>query len=258
MSRQRCGTAHLLGRERDGGEVEGVAQESARRCPSPPSSAAAGTRTSSRRISACRRVWSMVGSATRVSPALSAGTTKRLTPVVARSSRRSRATTISRIGDVSVDDEGLGAVQHEVAAVAPRHAPRSPLASQRPLASREGEGRDASRRWRSPGRYCCFCCLAAADEERVAGQTDGREERRAEQRRAHLLHQGDQLDVAESEPAVLLGNDDRRSSRAPRRCAATPRGRSRRRSPSRRAPAPARSGRRESSAPPRAAPPAPR
>ena len=55
-----------------------------------------------------------------------------------------------------------------------------------------------------------FLLLAAADQQGVGGQTDGREERRAEQSRAHLLHERDQLDVAEPETTVRFRNEDRR------------------------------------------------
>jgi hypothetical protein len=109
---------------------------------------------------------------------------------------------------VAVEDEALHPVEHEVAAV-PR---RNHLDARRIPASRglgEGEGRDRAAGG-DGGEMLLFLLLGAAEQERVRGEADGREERRAQQRRPHLLHEADQLDPAEARAAVRLRHDDGR------------------------------------------------
>ena len=51
-----------------------------------------------------------------------------------------------------------------------------------------------------------MAAVVAAEQQRVGGQHDGREERRAQQRAAHLLEHDAELDVAEPGAAELLGD----------------------------------------------------
>ena len=145
-------------------------------------------------IFACLRVMSSVCSAVRVTPSASGSTTKRLT------SLPSFAATIEQVRRRAVHDVGL--VTGELAAARP--SPRCPRAPTCRSARRRRAPRASSRR--RCREELLLLVVGAGVEDRVRGEHDRGEVRRGEELLAHLLHEDGELDEAEADTAVLLGD----------------------------------------------------
>ena len=148
---------------------------------------------------ACLRVWSRVGTGTRVRPGALPSTANR--PIAGRV----RAPTRMRSAMLAVGHVPLAAVQHPPgpAAAGPQSArpprPSGPACSSRasvPIALAGGQARQQV----LPGR------LVGAAQQRLGGQRHAGQVRRAQQRPAHLLEDDAELDVAEPGALVLLGH----------------------------------------------------
>ena len=148
---------------------------------------------------ACLRVWSIVDSAVRVRPAASPSTANRLTPGAGAGGDD------DQVGGVAVEHEHLRAGRassRRPACVASMVMPRLV-----PLARRLGEGERGDRlAGGDAGQVVLLGGVVAGLEQRVGGEHDGREERRAQQRPAHLLEHDAELDVAVARAAELLGD----------------------------------------------------
>ena len=100
-------------------------------------------------------------------------------------------------------------------------------AAEVPLAVVLGDGEGGDRLARGDAREVALLGLVVArGEQRVGGQGHRGEERRAQQRGAHLLEHDHQLDVGEARAAELLGDGQRLQARAGRPSGSRPPGRS--------------------------------
>ena len=173
---------------------------------------------------ACLRVWSMVDSGVRVSPAASPSTVKRLTPAPVRAATMIRSAVWPSSTNIFV----------------PLSTQPSPVlrglhgdAALVPLAGRLGEGERGDRlAGGDAGQEVLLGGVVTAVQQRVGGEHDGREVGGAEQRPAHLLEHDAELDEA-----VARARRTPRGWRGPAGPSARPsatrrRGRSRPRSPS--------------------------
>ena len=111
---------------------------------------------------------------------------------------------------VSVEHVGLRAAEHVVATVLRRgRGDRARIPAAIRLGVRERR-RELARR--DARKELLLLLASAGDEERVDPETHGREERSTEERAAGLLEQRNEIDRAEAEAVVFLGNHEREPS----------------------------------------------
>ena len=134
-------------------------------------------------------------------PAASPGTAKSETPLAGARGHD------DEVGHVAVEDEHLVAVEHPAVALLRGLALD---AAEVPLAVVLGDGEGGDRLARGDaGQVALLGLVVARRQQRVGGQRDGGEERRAEQRGTHLLEDDEQLHVGEARPPELLGDGQR-------------------------------------------------
>jgi hypothetical protein len=118
-----------------------------------------------------------------------------------------------QVGHVPVEHERLAAVEQVPVAVAAgpgRHAVGRPRA----VVLGPGQGGDR-RAFGHAGQELLGGGLVAAEQQRVRGEHRGGEERRAQQRAAHLLARERQFDRPRAGPAVLLRDDQALQAKLP-------------------------------------------
>ena len=192
--------AHLLGRQRHRGKVEGLGQ--------PGFGAAVGTDE--------RR-----GGGGELQPRLLAGLVHgrevRARQAGRVTAHRKEGHALGRprrhhdqVRHMPVDHEHLVSVEHPAVALLRR---RALDATEVPLAVVLGDGQRGDRLTRRQAReHGLLGVVVARGEQRVGGQRDGGEERRAQQCGTHLLEYDRQLDVREAGAPELLGDGQRLES----------------------------------------------
>ena len=174
-----------------------VLDSPARRRPSVPISRAGVSANSSR---ACLRVWSMVASGVRVSPAASPFTANSDTPAVGAGRDQ------DQVGGVAVEHERLVAVERPAVARAGVAARVMPVVVPPARVLGEGQGGDGLARRRSRAAGTSWPSSSPEVSRALAARATVEKYGAHSRARAHLLEHHDQLDVGEAGAAELLGD----------------------------------------------------